>query len=58
MPINVPELTAMQKKYGKKKGQSVYFASENKGSKAFKKGLATAKKQGRTVAHLKDLKKK
>ncbi len=51
-------LKSMQKQYGKKKGQSVYFASENKGSKSFKKGLKTASKEGHTVAHLKDLKKK
>lgn len=48
----------MQKQYGKKKGQSVYFASENKGGKAFKKGLKTAKSEGHTVKHLKDLKEK
>lgn len=58
MPINVPMLTSMQKTYGKKKGQSVYFASENSGKKSFAKGVATAKKQGKTVAHLKDVKKK
>lgn len=58
MPINVPMLQAMQKKYGKKKGQSVYFASENSGKKSFAKGVKTAQKQGKTVAHLKDLKKK
>lgn len=51
-------LKSMQKSYGKKKGQSVYFASENSGKKSFTKGVATAKKEGHTVAHLKDLKKK
>lgn len=56
MPVNVPMLQAMQKKYGKKKGQSVYFASENKGKKGFAKGVRTASKQGLTVAHLKTLK--
>ncbi len=58
MPVNVSMLKSMQKQYGKKKGQSVYFASENSGKKSFKKGLATAKKEGHTVKHLKDLKQK
>lgn len=58
MPINVSMLKAMKKQYGAKKGKSIYFASENKGTKSFKKGLATAKKEHHTVAHLKDLKKK
>lgn len=51
-------LKSMQKQYGKKKGKSVYFASENSGKKSFKKGLTTAKKEGHTVSHLKDLKQK
>lgn len=58
MPINVPLIKNLQKTYGKKKGQSIYFGMENKGSKGFKKGVKTAGKQGQTVAHLKDLKKK
>lgn len=58
MPINKPLLASLRKKYGGKKGTSVYFGMENKGSKAFKKGVATAKKQGKTAAHLKDIKKK
>lgn len=45
---------SLQKKYGKKKGTSVYFGMENKSSKAFQKGVKTAKKEG----HLKDYKKK
>ncbi|MDE2026307.1 MAG: hypothetical protein KGJ07_07470 [Patescibacteria group bacterium] len=57
MPINVPLIKSLQKKYGMKRGTSVYFGMENKGSKAFKKGVKTAKKQGRTVAHLKNLRK-
>lgn len=58
MPINKTLISSLQKQYGKKKGTSVYFGMENKGSKAFKKGVATAKKEKHTVAHLKDLKKK
>ena len=58
MPVNVSELKAMRSKYGAKKGTNVYFASENKNSKSFQKGIKTAKKEGHTVAHLKDLKKK
>jgi len=58
MPINIPMLQAMKKRYGAKKGQSVYFASENSGKKSFQKGVATAKRQGVTAAHLKDLKGK
>lgn len=57
MPINVPLIKSLQKSYGKKKGQSIYFGMENKPSKGFVKGVKTAQKQGRTVAHLKDLKK-
>lgn len=58
MPINVSEFNAMKKKYGAKKGKQVYFASENKGSKAFKKGIKTATKEGHTAKNLKSLSKK
>ena len=58
MPINLPMFAAMKKKYGAKKGKQVYFASENSGKKSFAKGVKTAQKQGKTVAHLKDIKKK
>ncbi len=58
MPINVTLLKSLQKQYGTKKGKSVYFGMENKGKKSFKKGVATAKRQGHTVAHLKNLKKR
>lgn len=47
MPINAPLMKSLKKSYGTKKGKSVYYAMENKGSKSFKKGLKTAKKQGR-----------
>jgi hypothetical protein len=57
MPINTSLLKSLQKKYGSDKGTSVYFGMENKSSKGFKKGLKTAKKEGHTVKHLKDLKK-
>lgn len=58
MPVNKTLISSLKKEYGSKKGTSVYFGMENKGGKAFKKGLKTAKKEGHTVAHLKDLKKK
>jgi len=58
MPVNVSLIKKLQGTYGKKKGTSVYFGMENKGSKAFKKGVKTASKEGHTVKHLKDLKKK
>lgn len=58
MPINKPLISALRKKYGTKKGTSVYFGMANKGTKAFTKGLKTAKRQGKTVPHLKNLKKK
>jgi len=57
MPINKPLLSSLKKTYGAKKGTSVYFGMEQKGSKGFQKGLKTAKKQGKTAAHLKDIKK-
>lgn len=58
MPINKSLLSGLKKQYGAKKGTSVYFGMEQKGGKAFRKGLSTAKKEGHTVSHLKDLKKK
>lgn len=58
MPINNSELSAMERKYGKKKGRSVYFASENKGSQAFRKGLKTAASEGHTSANLAAYKRK
>jgi hypothetical protein len=58
MPVNTTLIKSLQKQYGKKKGTGVYYGLENKGSKGFAKGVATAKRQGKTVAHLKDLKKK
>lgn len=48
MPVNKSLATSLKKKYGSKKGESVYYAMENKGTKAFKKGLKTAKKEGHT----------
>ena len=52
MPINKDLYNALIKKYGPKKGKEVYFGMENKGSKAFKKGLATAKRKGRVYKHV------
>jgi hypothetical protein len=46
--INKHLATSLKKQYGKK-GESIYFAMENQGSKSFKKGLKTAKKEGHLV---------
>ena len=58
MPINKPLYSSLVKKYGAKKGKQVYFAMENKGTKSFKKGLKTAKRQGKTMAHAPKTKKR
>lgn len=51
MPVNKSLAKALVKKYGKKTGENVYFGMENEAKPAFKKGLATAKKEGHTLAH-------
>lgn len=51
-------LSAMEKKYGRKKGQSIYFASENSGKKSFRKGLKTAGAEGHTSSNLAAYKRK
>ena len=33
MPINKKKMAALKKEYGKKKGESVYYAMENKNKK-------------------------
>ena len=48
----------MQKKYGKKEGTKIYYASENKGSSAFKKGVKTASQEGHTAPTLADAQKR
>lgn len=61
MPINKSLAFALIKKYGKKKGESIYFGLENaKGKKgsAFRKGLKTAKREGHTVAKFPKKKKR
>ena len=61
MPINKTLAAALVKKYGKKKGESIYFGLENaKGKKglAFRKGLKTAKKEGHVVAKFSKKKKR
>ncbi len=53
-------MNSLVKKYGKKKGESIYFGMENSRGKmgqSFKKGVKTASRHGRTVAHLKDYNK-
>lgn len=57
MPINKSMFNSMKKEYGAKKGEKVYFATENSGKASVKKGLATAKKEGHTAKNLKAMKK-
>lgn len=49
MPVNKSLAASLKKKYGAKKAKQIYYAMENKGSKGFKKGLKTAKKEGHTT---------
>jgi len=49
MPVNKSLAKNLKKKYGAKKGESIYYGMENKGSATFKKGLKTAKKEGHTL---------
>ena len=58
MPINKTLYNKLVNEYGEKKGKSVYFGLESKGSKSFQKGLATAKKEGHTMAHAPKSKKR
>lgn len=37
MPVNKKKMSALKKEYGEKKGESVYFALENKMKKLKKK---------------------
>lgn len=45
-PVNKTLAKALVKKYGKKKGEDIYYGLEQKGSKSFQKGLKTATKEG------------
>ena len=56
MPINKSLKASLVKKYGAKRAEGIYFGMESKGGKAFKKGLATAKKESHTQAHYKSKK--
>ena len=58
MPINKSLAAALKKQYGAKLGEQVYFGLEKKGGKAYKKGLATAKKEGHISAHFPKSKKR
>jgi hypothetical protein len=49
MPVNKSLAKSLKKKYGSKKGESIYYAMENSGSKSFKKGLKNATKEGHTL---------
>jgi len=48
MPVNKTLAEALIKRYGRKKAMKIYYAMENEGKPAFKKGLATATKEGHT----------
>lgn len=47
-PVNRTLADALIKEYGKKKGTDIYYSMEQTGSKSFKKGLKTAKREGHT----------
>jgi len=49
MPVNKNLAKALVKKYGEKRGKDIYYAMESEKGKAFKKGIATAKKEKRTL---------
>lgn len=49
MPVNKNLAKNLIKKYGAKKGKEIYYAMENEKSKAFQKGLRTAKREGHTL---------
>jgi hypothetical protein len=51
MPINNNLMAALEKRYGRK-GRNLYFALENRDSRAFRKGLKTAAKEGHTSKNL------
>ena len=57
MPVNKSLASALVKKYGKKKGKDIYYSMENDAKPGFKKGLATAKKEGHISAHFPKKKK-
>jgi hypothetical protein len=51
MPVNKSLAKALNKKYGAKKGEEIYYAMEADKSKAFKKGIKTAAKEKHTLKH-------
>jgi hypothetical protein len=57
MPVNKSLAKALIKKYGKKKGEDIYYAMENEKKASFKKGLKTATKEHHTLAHFPKKKK-
>ncbi len=58
MPVNKSLVESLKKKYGGKKGMSVYAGMEAKGEPAFKKGMKTATKEGHTAKSMKAVKPK
>jgi hypothetical protein len=49
MPINRSLAKALTKKYGKKKGEKIYFGMESEKKPSFIKALKTAKKEKHTL---------
>jgi hypothetical protein len=49
MPVNKHLAQNLKKQYGEEAGKKIYYAMENQGKPAFKKGLKTAKKEGHTL---------
>ena len=58
MPINKSLLKGLRKKYGKEKGDEIYFAMEQDGTLSFTKGLKTAIREGHTQKSIRKTKKK
>ena len=58
MPVNKSLAKSLIKKYGPKKAKEIYYAMENEGKPAFKKGLDTATKEGHIQKHFPRKRKK
>jgi hypothetical protein len=49
LPVNKSLAKKLIEKYGYEKAMEIYYAMENEGKPAFKKGLKTAKKEGHVL---------
>ena len=58
MPVNKSLAKSLIEKYGYEKGMKIYYAMENEGKPAFKKGMKTAEKEGHIQKHFPKKKKK